>query len=306
VARQQIAADPALAKLFEALESARLDGIDSTTADVDAALRRVKMKMRAAPRRSPTRIWLPMAATLVIAAGIFWYTRSDRMQPAAVAVAAPQVFRTGIGARDSILLADGSRVILGPRSELTVDAGFPLTRNVALRGQARFDVVHDASRLFTVRTAQAVVTDLGTTFTINDFDGAAIDVSVQSGSVRLSTARSSDNGVILTAGDAGTVNTRGVLTRTSQAASDEDLAWMSGRLVFRETPYIKVRAELRRWYGIELVTTDSVIATGHLNATFRDEPLSQVLEVIALAFGAKHQTHGDTVILLGARRTPGR
>jgi transmembrane sensor len=305
--RATLAGDPALQKVFLALESANLNGAEFASPDVDAALHRVRLRMHASSKRSPLRVWLPLAAAFLLAAGIFWFTQTPSDGGSAVAVAAPQVFRTGIGQRDSIVLSDGSKVVLGPGSELTLEAGFPRSRNVTLKGQARFDVVHDDSRLFTVHTTPGVITDLGTVFTVNDFDGAAIDVSVQSGSVRLSTVGAPDGGVILTAGEAGTINTRGVLTRDARAASDEDLAWMGGRLVFREAQMIKVRAELRRWYGVELVTSDSATAAGRLTASFRDEPLSQVGEIIALALGAKHEIRGDTILLqAAARRSPGR
>jgi transmembrane sensor len=297
----QIEKDPALSKLFRAVQSADLSGIDASHPDVEVALRRVRMRMqRPAPQQPLARFWIPVAATLAAAAGVLFLTRTTPETPATVAVTAPQVFRTSTGVRDTVSLADGSTVVLGPGSELTVNATYPAPREVTLRGQARFDVVHDTTRPFTVRTSQAVVTDLGTVFTINDFDGSAIDVTVQSGSVRLSTAQKPDSGVVLNAGDAGAISTRGVLTREAKAASDNDLAWMTGRLVFRDAPMIKVRAELRRWFGVELVTNDSVIAAGHLNATFRDEPLSQIYEAIALSFGAKYEVHGDTVILKGA------
>jgi transmembrane sensor len=301
--RARIDADPALATLFHALETTDLKA-GSAEPDVAAALARVRLRMQAPPRRNPTRIWLPIAAAVVLAAGIFMYTQPDDGGP--VAAAAPQVFRTATGERDSIRLADGSSVVLGPGSELTVEAGFPQTRHVTLKGQARFDVVHDAARLFTVRTAQGVITDLGTTFTITEFDGAAIDVTVQSGSVRLSAAQSPDSGIVLTAGEAGTLNTGGVLTRDTRAASDEDLAWMSGRLVFRDTPMVKVRAELRRWYGVELVTSDSGLAQQKLTGSYRDESLTEILDIISLALGARYETHGDTIILQKARRTPVR
>jgi transmembrane sensor len=175
---------------------------------------------------------------------------------------------------------------------------------VTLKGQGRFDVVHDAARPFVVLTSQAVITDIGTVFTVNDFDGAATDVSVQSGSVRVAPSHAPDRGVVLTAGDAGGITTRGVPTKDPKGASADDIAWLSGRLVFREAPLVKVRAELRRWYGVELVTADDSIALGHFTATFRDESLAQILDILALAFGAKHEAHGDTIVLKPAARRP--
>ena len=84
------------------------------------------------------------------------------------------------------MLADGSRVILGPDSRLTVPADFGSTaRAVELKGDGYFDVRHDAAKPFTVRVANALVEDVGTTFTVESDAGDTTSVSVLSGSVRL-------------------------------------------------------------------------------------------------------------------------
>jgi transmembrane sensor len=306
--RAKVESDPALAKLFGGLEGADLGNIALPNPDADVALRRVKMRLKTSrpDRRIP--VWMPIAAAIVVAAGIFTFARTfarTRPDDAANTIAAsPTTFRTVTGERDSVTLSDGSRIVLGPGSEVTVPPDFGQTRQVTLKGQGRFDVVHDAARPFVVLTSQAVITDIGTVFTVNDFDGAATDVSVQSGSVRVAPSHAPDRGVVLTAGDAGGITTRGVPTKDPKGASADDIAWLSGRLVFREAPLVKVRAELRRWYGVELVTADDSIALGHFTATFRDESLAQILDILALAFGAKHEAHGDTIVLKPAARRP--
>lgn len=311
--RSRIEADPKLSALVHALVSAPLGADASVTPDVEAALRRVRDRMRAesAPaipfrQRTPaTRSpWLiPIAATLLIAAGGGWLMRPKATPVTVASNAAPKVHRTTVGSRATISLDDGSRVVLGPGSELTVGADFPRVREVALKGQAHFSVVHDASNEFIVRTSEGVITDLGTEFTVNDYDGVAIDVAVQSGSVSVRSSRGTDSSVVLKAGDMASVDPRGVLTRSANAASADDFAWTSGRLVFRESPMIKVRAELRRWYGVELVTQDSALAASHLNTSFGNETRQQVVDIIAMSLGAKAEVHGDTVVLSPRRST---
>ena len=78
------------------------------------------------------------------------------------------------------MLADGSRVVLGPDSRLTVPADFGSgARAVELEGDGYFDVRHDAAKPFAVRVGQALVEDVGTTFRVESDDGNATSVSVR-------------------------------------------------------------------------------------------------------------------------------
>src|SRR6476469_4546130 len=151
--------------------------------DVEAALRRVSERRDAAavipiadrlaarimaPRVAvPARRWqsiaLPAAAAAVvpIGGGLWWHSRgTPGYTPASVA----QVFATNVGRRDSVRLADGTRVLLAPESRLTVAMGYGNTmREVELTGEAYFDVRHDAGRPFVVHAGGADIRDLGTT-----------------------------------------------------------------------------------------------------------------------------------------------
>jgi transmembrane sensor len=102
---------------------------------------------------------------------------------------------------------------------------------------------------------------------------------------------------VLHAGDVGVLEPAGQTVVRRGAATEDDVAWTRGRLVFNEAPVSRVIAELRRWYGVELVVADSVLARRHLQATFEGESLDQVLEVIRTALGGVLERRGDTVIV---------
>ena len=59
-------------------------------------------------------------------------------------------------------------------------------------------------------------------------------------------------------------------------------------------------ADLRRWYGVQLVVADSALASRHLTASFDGDPLDRVLEVVSLALGATTQRSGDRITLHAA------
>jgi transmembrane sensor len=58
-----------------------------------------------------------------------------------------------------------------------------------------------------------------------------------------------------------------------------------------------VAADLRRWYGVELRVTDTALLRRHVSATFVGDSADRVLDVIALALGARVERRGDTAYL---------
>lgn len=299
---------------------ARLDqeaAIEPADVDVDAALARVHARMAepARPRvlsmqgvRRP--LWRPLAIVGLLAAAAIvgvMVTRTSKTGPDESARAAlARTYTTGVGQRDSVRLADGTRIVLGPDSRLTVPADYGAgRRSVELRGDGYFDVVHDAAKPFSVRAGQAVVEDIGTTFTIESDDAAATSVAVVTGSVRLRRAQSAPtSGVVLAAGDRGSIDESGRATAQQHVVRDEDVAWTRGQLVFRDAPLSRVAGELRRWYGVTLRVTDSALLNKPVTMTIAGEPADKVLNIIELTLGVRVQRQGDTATLNPTRRQP--
>jgi transmembrane sensor len=201
-------------------------------------------------------------------------------------------------------LADGTRVVLGPDSRLTVPADYGTNgRSIELRGDGYFDVVHDRTKPFAVRVGQAVVEDIGTTFSVESDDAAATSVSVVTGSVRLRQAASEPtSGVVLAAGDRGSIDESGRATAQQHVVRDEDVAWTRGQLVFRDAPLSRVANELRRWYGVTLRVNDSALLNTPVSTSFTGEPADRVLNIIGLTLGARVLRQGDTATLVFNRR----
>lgn len=319
--RRQLAENPDEAALILKLDEAIARHARQSVAsdiDVDAALKAVKSRQmiaRVEPLRARSRKTFAPTSTshwrlpgiLALAAGILvlisvtlWPRLRDRAAPAVAA----QVFSTGIGERDSVLLTDSSVVILGPRSELRVDAGFGDSRRaVALQGEAYFNVRHDDARPFVVRAGRAVIRDVGTVFTVRNDNQGRTRVVVTEGAVLMqSTADTSAQGVILHPGDVGTLSRDSSVVAQRGQATPDDLAWTRGELVFREAPLSEVGEALARWYGVTLRFPDTSTARRRFSGDFRGESLESVVRTIALSFGANIERRGDTVIFRGGTR----
>lgn len=314
--RDWLAASPERQAMLRALDRAMDHGASRPAAgvEVEAALARVHARMEppaiVPPRRRPApppstgtrRGWgspaLRTAAAVVVLLAGFFAWRVVRGGPP---LATPAVFATAVGERDSLRLPDGTRVLLGPGSRLVLGRGYgERAREVELRGEAMFNVPHDDARPFIVHAGAARVRDIGTVFTVEADSGGPVRVVVTEGAVAVrGTDSGEDDEMILREGERG-VLADGAARAERTAASDDDLAWTRGELVFRDAPLAEVAAELRRWHGVEVRAGDAAVAGRRLTASFAGESPRAVLDVVALALGAELTMHGDTVVLHAA------
>jgi transmembrane sensor len=320
-----LAGDPGAVELLTALDGLTkpVDGDFPSSVDVERALQKVKGRMsdsgpgvlRVAPvrrafvsteRSTRWRVPFPAIAALgLLAIGLgSWLTLRKSAEPVA-ALSPPHMVATGVGVRDSLVLSDGTKVILGPLSTVKVAAGYGVvSREVEINGDAFFDVIHNASKPFTVYSGEATIQDLGTRFAVHSDAAGGVGVTVAEGSVSVKPMRArAQQPVVLKAGDQGLLDRTGKITTRRGKATDDDVAWLNGRLVFRETPMSEVVSALHRWYGIELRLAGPSLADRHLTATFSGESPDRVLEVLHLALGADIERRGDTAIV---RLTKGR
>jgi len=206
--------------------------------------------------------------------------------------------RTGRGERVSFRLADGTGVMLGPVSRLVYSADYGhRTREVQLEGDGYFEVVHDASRPFVVRTATAQVRDLGTRFALRarPRDGG-LDVVVAEGSVALGHAASRDS-LVLTRGDFARLPAAGRAVVRRNVNVERYLGWTRGELVFERTPLPAVVEELERWYDVDIQLASRDLESRLLTGTFRDKPIPDVLTLIASSLDLTVSRSGQRYLL---------
>jgi len=309
-----LAEDPDRQELLARLRAVAASLVHQPPADLDveAALARVHQRIDAeqvhdigaarTARQSERRpLWrnraFQLAAAVVLLLGANLLVQRFQSPQPAVAPVASRTYETPVAQADTIQLADGSTVVLAPASRLVVGEGYGGTsRSVVLQGVAWFNVRHDAQRAFTVHAGDAVVTDLGTAFTVRADPAQPVSVAVTEGSVRLASNTVSSASVILEAGQRGTLSGNAAVA-SGGVTEDAALAWTQRRLVFVDAPFEQVAVELHRWFGVTLVAGDRVVAGRHLTSEFEGESLSDVLAVLALALDARTEVRGDTVVV---------
>lgn len=272
------AADPAhvaelaeLRRIWDAAEQAA----PMPEPDVDAAWRRVHDRIEGSGgggRVIPFNVkrWLAAAA---VVAGVVFATRL-LFAPATVELAA-----TGAHVRST--LADSSRVVLTPGSRLTARIGDD--RRITLRGEAYFEVARDTAHPFTVATAEVDVTVLGTAFEVTAYDtSTTVQVRVREGRVQVVAAGDT---VVLHAGERVRYDrTKHELERGANGPLEH---WGDRLLQFDQAPLALVREQLQQRYHVDLELANAAIGQCRLTATFEDEPVDTVLQVIADTFGLR-------------------
>jgi transmembrane sensor len=317
-------ADPELRALAEAMRTAgRPTGQEPSDWNVQAAWQRVHRRMRWVGRPplqlgsgSPNRwrlvpSWRAAAAAAIVlgaAGSSLLLLRSTSTSDETVATAPAREVLTGRGERAAFNLADGTRVMLGAESRLTIPAAYNQPRSgreLHLEGEGYFLVTHDSLRPFLVHTPLGTAEDLGTEFVVTTYPEAhGMRVVVASGKVALR-QRSQTPGdasldsiplVTLTEGSLARLDSAGTATVTRVDPSAY-IAWTQGALVFNGTPLRDVLPRLARWYDVDLRLADSSIAARRLTATFREQSLSAVLDLMELSLGLRVERAGGTVVL---------
>jgi transmembrane sensor len=301
--RQWIAADPDRVRAVERLR-ATFDAAapPHERPDVDAMWAAIRAHHPASlptVRRRPFPVTLVAAAAVLVVAVLVDRAISRRSATHGVV----REIATSTGQRATIDLADGSRVILGPRSRISTPEHFGEgPRDVKLEGEAYFEVRHDSTHPFRVHAAGGVAEDIGTRFVVRAYAGEpALRVVVAEG--RVSVTRSGGAPVALGAGQlasfdvAGTASVRVVDTAAYVAFSD-------GRLVFDGTPLDEVVSELGRWYDLDIRLAAPAFADHHISASFTGLAEDDVLGAVAAAAGLRYTRQGRTVTFSRARGIP--
>ncbi|MBL0169558.1 MAG: FecR domain-containing protein [Gemmatimonadaceae bacterium] len=213
-----------------------------------------------------------------------------------------QVLATQVGQRDSLTLPDGSRIVLAPGSRLTVAVGYADgDRSVVLDGAAYFDVKHDDAHPFTVRARDAEIRDIGTSFVVKTDARGGVSVSVTHGIVAVrESSPSARPAVELRAGDRGVVSA-GTVAVTRGTVTEDEMAWTRGQLTYRDAPLSEVQADLKRWYGINMLVADSALLRLTVTMPVQQDS-ARVVSTIAALLGADAEQRGDTVILRSVGR----
>lgn len=193
-------------------------------------------------------------------------------------------------------LPDGSVVHLNAGSELKVPVHFGTeSREVWLRGEGFFEVVHRENLIFTVHTDKADISVLGTEFDVRAYtDEKEVVTTLLQGAVGVSSGRTYDR---LKPGEQARIAGKGDV-RVAEVDIYPFIAWKNGRMVFENERLEKIMAELQRWYDFELFYADPDVKEMHFTIDIlKYEEISKVLNLMERMNKVKFTQKGRTVVV---------
>lgn len=255
-----------------------------------------------AERRRRWPLGAAAAAALLAAIGLNAALRTRAGEPVSRRATMRQI-TTARGQRAEIQLEDGSRVVLGVESRLRLSSDFGVrTREVYLDGTAYFDVVHDSTHPFVVRTANAIARDVGTRFVVNAYpESHATRVIVRDGAVLLggipAQRAPQPANVLVTGGKLGQLGAGDSAITMRSVDPALYTAWIQGDLVFHDVPLSDAVAELRRWYKVDVRLGDRSLARMPISASFAVESFPEAIAVVTTVLPLRAVRRDNVVIL---------
>jgi transmembrane sensor len=279
-----------------------------------------------APRQS--RRWLPaaMAATMVLAVALGLALRNtppaattDAVAMPASATAAAQQYRTALGERMQMTLADGSVLTLNTQSEVRVRFDTASRSVELLHGEAYFKVAKDTARPFVVHAGGGSVRALGTAFNVRVADDQ-VEVLVDEGSVEVqpeerhngdatrpdTTGADTTRRVQMHKGDTLRFNGKAMALQSLEApAIARRLAWRSGKWIFEGETLAEVLREVARHSDRRIVIADPALASLRIGGYFDVGDVDGLMAALEAGFGIVVEREGDALHLAAApRATP--
>ena len=205
------------------------------------------------------------------------------------------------GKRMIVRLDDGSRVTLDAGSELVYPGSFSEEqREVFIRGEGYFEVVSEEDRPFIVKTNEARIRVLGTTFNVRAWEMTErVEVSVIEGFVSLGT-QAGDIGseVVIAKDQLSVLPVGGVPTDPRFVDLDRYLGWLQHEITFEDVPLGEVLHQLERWFELEFVIEDPVITEEHVTMYIKERSVDDILKLVSILAGLRYQRDGNAVLFL--------
>ncbi|MBS7562805.1 FecR domain-containing protein [Mucilaginibacter sp. Bleaf8] len=198
-----------------------------------------------------------------------------------------------------LVLQDGTRITLNANSELRYPEKFTSnSREVYLKGEAYFQVVHNDNKPFIVRAGKLKTHVLGTSFTVAAYSPQKpMVITVLTGKVAVKD-ESSKAVAVLTRGQSATSRPgQNKLALGMMADPQDAIAWTEDKLIFENASLEEVATALHNKYGVEVKVADEKLAQQHITAIFQHQHLNNILNVLAKLTHSKYMQKEHAYLL---------
>ncbi len=198
------------------------------------------------------------------------------------------------GSRMAFELGDGTKVWLNHGSKLKYPYRFDgKSRKVFLTGEAYFAVAHNNEVPFIVGTSSLDVKATGTAFNVSAYsDDNFVETTLVEGKVILSERVNNKDIKILSPSECLRFNYIQKDYTLESGNTLKNTSWKEGRLVFRNDSLDVVAKKLARWFNIDIEITNKKVKDFTYTATFTDETLVQILDLMSIPTPVSYKLSG--------------
>ncbi len=272
--------EPQVAAAWEKVET-RIETKPSLTVEH----KKVPEKKGTSGRRVLLRI---AAAVLFLIIATYWWTSGDQLVTLQTALQSNQ-----------FELPDGTQVWLNQHSTIRYKKTFK-KRDIALEGEAFFDVVRDESRPFTISSGETETRVLGTSFNVRAYpEDEEIIVTVTSGSVELAAKDVPDQKGTLKVNEVGIFQKTEQQLAKAKVENENSISWKTQQLSFNDTSMKAVFEAMERHFGVTFEVANEAIWSCEFFGTYDKPNLQNLLEAMTFAMGLEFEKDGNHYTVKG-------
>ena len=259
---------------------------------------KISMERRHLHKRRLLRVAAVVVPLLLCAfwSGLVWMGRTPKSVQQ-VAITAPIIRQIVVGRNDTmhVTLPDGSRVIANSRTQLSYPTVFRgHTRDVSIKGEGYFEVVHNAQRPFIIHTDHFNVKVLGTKFSVDNYDNHSAGVTLLEGLVEVET-RNNDR-VRIHPNERLNISGEQFVSR-EQVSPTDYFAHLQGILNLNGNELGDVASRLTNYFGQKIVVDRSLQHQRLYGKLIIRDSISTVLSNLATIADARMQINDNQIHL---------
>lgn len=287
-------------KLLESNDDHEIKALMSATWDV-LPLETKQLKINDIKKKTwSLSRWTSVAAALLLIAGFVYFFKTDMFR--VVNPVHERQMLSLAGERKQLQLADGTKVWLSPNSKLSYPDKFNgKQRLISLQGEAFFEVAHDASHPFIIKTGKVSTTVLGTSFNISACrNNNTVNVTLVAGKVAVALETKNDirtevmlpNQQIIVdmAGDR--------LTKINFPGASSFLNKRLGIFEYRGTALEEVMKDIESQYALSIQAKNDLSDNAFYGNLDMNDSIEQTLDKLCLVMDATWKKNGGQYVII--------
>lgn len=241
-------------------------------------------------------IFISIAASLLLLLGLGYriFINTPQKSPISwVEISTPN------GVRDSVLLADGSKIVLNGGSTLKYPKQFiGKTREVSFTGEGYFEIAKNTEKPFLINTENIEVKVLGTKFNLKAYtNDTSVETILEDGCVEIRHP-ASDQTQLLIPNDCVVFDKQMNTFSTTQVDPLIASMWRTGKYTFYSTPLLEFTQTLERGFGVTFIIENKDALSKRFTGDFvKGESIDDILKILQLGSTIKYQKENNIITI---------